>query len=131
MATYDLRGVSPASFVAGGTIALGAAVKMDSTANQVVVTSAITDIVIGVALTSAVSGETVPVQTHGIVKVLSDGTPTSVGAEVMPKASGSGKASLSSGATAMSFGITRTVAAADGDFLEVELIRSAHGAANS
>ena len=64
MANFNLLGSSPQGFIAGGTIPVNTLVKLDSTAGQVVVTTAITSLAIGAAMNSAVAGGLVQVQ-HG------------------------------------------------------------------
>lgn len=131
MALYNFLGTSPLNMTAGGTIAQHRLVKLDSTAGQVVVTSAITDLAIGAVNISAVSGDPVPVQTMGVVKLTASGAIT-LGDEVMPTSSGSGKVVTSSGATAKSVGVALEAALADGDVIAVLLCCPAlKGPANS
>ena len=118
MADSNHVGVSPINFKAGGTIGINTAVKLDSTENQVVVTSAITDVCIGFATQSAVSGDSVPVQIFGKAKAVASAA-ISLAAQLMPTASGSGKVSTAAGATAISCGVALQAAGADGDTIEV------------
>lgn len=129
--TENLLGVSPASFIAGGTIAAHKLVKLDSTEGQVVVTTAITEQVVGVSLKSASSADLVPVQMYGIAKCIANGSTIVVGSEVMPEASATGKVALSAGATANSCGIALQASSTDGDVIMVLLRPSVKGAANS
>lgn len=129
MALANLQGQSPVSFIAGGTITVGAAVYITA-ADTVSVTSAITQQVVGVALTSATVGLPVMVQTDGIAKCVASAA-VSAGAELMPTGSGAGKCSTSSGATAVSFGLAKTAAGADGDVFEVILRPMLKSPANS
>lgn len=131
MANFNSLNVSNMSFIAGGTIGINRAVKLDSTVGQVVVCSAITDIAIGTAINSASSGEMVNVQLFGKAKVVASAA-ISVGAEVMPTGSGSGKVSTASGATAVSMGLCLEAAGADGDTIEILLAcPNVRGSANT
>lgn len=131
MATTNMQGVSPAGYIAGGTIAQYRAVKLDSTAGQVVAASAIADVAVGASLQSASSGETVPVQSFGKAKLTASDA-ISLGAQVMVTASGAGKISTAAGATAQSIGIALEAAGADGDIIEVLLqVPPVNGPANS
>ncbi len=98
--------VVPVSFLAGGAIPANSAVKM-SAEDTVVVTTAITDLVIGFARTTAASGERVEVETNSgsIVKAICGDTIT-YGLELMPKGSATtGTVVASAGATAITCGI--------------------------
>lgn len=132
MADFNTFGTSFASFVAGGTISKNRAVCMDGTnANQVVACSLITDIAIGIATEDATSGYQVTVQLFGKAKVVASAS-TSVGDQLMPTASGSGKVSTAAGATAKSMGLGLQAAGADGDVIEVLLATpNVNGPANS
>lgn len=131
MAQSNMQGVSPAGYIAGGSISQYRVVKLDSTAGQVVATSAITDVVLGASLTSASTGGTIAVQTFGKVKLTASDA-ISLGAQVMPTASGSGKVVTAAGATAKSCGIALEAAGADGDIIEVLLqANNVNGPANS
>lgn len=131
MAVSNLLGVSPLSFVAGGTIIANRMVKLDSTAGQVVACSAITDLAIGVALAGVSSGETVAVQTFGVAKVVASDA-ISLGAQLMPTASGAGKVVTAAGATAKSCGVALEASGADGDIITALLaVPNVNGIANS
>lgn len=131
MANYNLQGVSPVSFIAGGSITANRLVKADTTQGQVVVTTAITDAPLGVALETASSGGLVPVQMYGKAK-LTAAAAISVGAQVMADSGGGGKIATASGATAVSCGIALEAAGADGDIIEVQLVTpNVKGPANS
>lgn len=131
MANHNFLGVAPISFVAGGTIGINRLVKLDSTTNQVVVTSAITDLAIGTALNSASSGELVSVQMFGKAKAVASGAIT-LGDQVMPTGSGSGKCVTAAGATAKSCGVALEAAGADGDVIEILLaVPNVNGVANA
>lgn len=109
----NFRGVSPTSHIAGGTVAINRAVTLDSTENQVVATSAITQVVTGMSLQSAASGELVPIQTHGEAKAVLGTGGATLGAQLMPEASGSGKLVVAAGATAVSCAIALEAGSAD------------------
>lgn len=120
------------AFIAGGAITANRLVKLDSTAGQVVVTSAITDVVVGVALNTAASGGQVEVLVgSGHTQKVCASDAISLGAQVMPTASGSGKCVTAAGATAVSCGIALSASAADGEFIEVQLRPSVKSPANS
>jgi hypothetical protein len=118
MAVSNFHGVSPSGFKAGGSISINTFVKLDSTAGQVVASSAATDKVRGVALQAASTNDSVPVQTFGRAKITA-GEAISLGAEVMSGTGG--KAYTLSGATAYVLGQALTAAAADGDVIEIWL----------
>lgn len=106
-------GIPAIGFKAGGTIAINRPVKLDSTEGQVVQATAITDLVIGVALQAASSGDSVPVQAFGVAKcVLGTGGAT-LGDQVMCVAAESGKVGTAAGATAKSFGVALATGNAD------------------
>jgi len=127
----NLLGVSPISFIAGGTIAINRLVKLDTTVNQVVVTSAITDIAIGTSLNAASSGETVAVQPFGKAKLRLGAGGATLGAQLMPEASGEGDAAIAAGATAKSCAIALEVGD-EGETIAVLLAApNVNGPANS
>lgn len=132
MADFNAFGVSFASFQSGGAIGKNRAVKLDSVEGRVVVTSAITDLAIGVAVTSAdAAGESVTVQLFGKAKAVASDV-VAIGAQVMPTASGAGKVVTAAGATAKSMGVALTASGADGDTIEVLLaVPNVNGIANS
>ncbi len=121
MAQENLAGAAPVHMTAGGTITRNALVTLNAS-NQVVVTSAITDRVFGVAMQPAVLGEQVPVigVAGCIVNVVANGALTA-GAELMPAASGAGNVATVAGATALSCGQAITAAAALGDIIRAVL----------
>jgi len=127
-ANYESGSVN--TYIAGGTIAAGSCLKYDSTEGQVVVTTAVTEIVMGVALDTVASGQPVQVQTRGVAKVLTSGICT-VGVEVVPGASGKCVTNASAGATAVSFGVAEQTTTADGTMLKVRLIPTLRGPANT
>lgn len=129
MATFNLQGVSPVSFLAGGTVTANRLVEI-SAANTVTMTDAITDLPIGVATIGGSTGDLVTVQQFGKAKLTASAA-ISVGAQVMPTASGDGKVSTASGATARTVGVALTAAGDDGDIVEVQLLLAGNTAANS
>jgi hypothetical protein len=131
MAYENYAGISPLPFQAGAAIGQYRAVKQGTTAHQVIATTAITDVVMGVAQISAAAAEDqVPVQIGGVAKMVA-GAAIALGAQVMPQASGAGKVITAAGATAVSCGVALEAAAADGDIIPVRLIPNASGPANS
>lgn len=118
MADSNPLGVSLISFIAGGSIEKDRAVKLDSTANQVIASTAITDVIIGFATHSASSGESVAVQTFGKAKAVISAS-VALNAQLMPTASGAGKVSTAAGATAKSCAIALQVGNNDGETIEV------------
>lgn len=107
------------SFLAGGTITKGAIVMFGSDDNTVVVGTAATDLLIGVALHNALSGERIEVQLMGVAEIKLGGT-VARGGDVTSGAAGVGVA-LSAAATikssigkAMASGVT-------GDIIPVQL----------
>lgn len=132
MADFNFLGVSPINFKAGAAIGINRLVKLDTTTNQVVVTSAITDLAIGVALEAATAvGDNVPVQIFGKAKVVASAAVT-LGDQLMPTAAASGKVSTAAGATAKSIGVALQAAGADGDVIECLLSTpNVNGVANA
>lgn len=109
------------SMPAGGTITRNSLVTLNSS-QQVVVTSAITDKVFGVAQQDAASGDQVPVMTSsGSLVTMVASAAITAGAELMPTASGTGKAMTVAGATAISCGQALTAASASGDLFTAVL----------
>lgn len=88
---------------AGGTIAKGKLVKVSG--DDVVVTTAITDCPLGVALQSVTVGQACPIQVTGVALCIAGGSITA-GNQVMPKTSAStGEIEAAAGATATSVGV--------------------------
>lgn len=128
--TENFLGVSPISFIAGGTIAAHKLVKLDSTEGQVVVTTAISEEVVGVALKSASSGDLVPIQMFGVAKCVANGSTIVIGSEVMPEASATGKVALAAGAS-NNCGLALQASSTDGDVIMVLLRPGVKSVANS
>ena len=108
-------------FTAGGTVTLGAIVKLGSDDDSVIVAAAATDLLIGVALNAAASGEDVIVAMSGIADVKAGGTITR-GAVVTAGAAGVGVAGA---ATNRLIGFA-TKAAASGDLVPVMISVGMH-----
>lgn len=96
---------APVSMKAGGAIPANSVVKLDSTEGQVVVCTAITDVVFGVALTTLASGDMGPIQTikGSLVKMIAKNAVT-LGQQLMPSTT-TGAVSTASGATARNCGV--------------------------
>lgn len=129
MSEFNLQGVSPQSFIAGGTIAANRVVEF-SAVNTVTAADAIADVSIGVATVGGSTGDLITVQQFGKAKITASAAVTA-GDQVMVTASGAGKVSTLSGATARSIGQALTAAGADGDIIEVQLMLSGSGPAAS
>lgn len=125
----NYQGTAPITLKAAGAINANRCVELDSN-GDVTATNAIADDVIGVAEETVASGEYVTIQTMGVAKLTASAA-IAIGAQVMPTASGAGKVSTSSGATAKSIGIALSAAAADGEVIEVLLRLGVNGPANS
>lgn len=96
---------------AGGTIGKGKLVKMSS--GNVVVTTAITDCAIGVALKACSSGDPCPIQVTGVAQCINGLSSITVDQEVMPSAATStGEVDTAAGATGRSVGVALATAAA-------------------
>lgn len=120
MATSNLMGISPLSFLSGAAIGQNRVVTL-SAANTCIVSTAIADHAIGVAMQSAsAAGELVPVQVGGIAKCVCSAAIT-LGDDVMCTASGAGKVSTAAGATAVVIGVAMSTTTTDGDIVEVLL----------
>ncbi len=129
-ATRNLESGNVATYVAGAAIPYGSCVMYDSTEGQVVVTTGVTVKCIGVAMTTAATGDLVEVQTSGVAPTLTSGICT-VGVGVVPGASGKCVTEAAAGATAMSFGIAEQTTTADGTILRVRLIPTMRSAPNT
>lgn len=78
-------------------------VKLGTAPGQAIHTSAITDVVIGVAINTAAIGERVQIQTDGIAEVACKAGVAYL-AQVMPDSGGAGLCATAAGATAKSCG---------------------------
>jgi hypothetical protein len=115
---------------AGGTIPYGALVKLDTTEGQVIVTTGITDVPIGVSMGTYASGDRCEIQTGGVAPVLIAAA-VSLGAQVMPDSGGGGKCATSSGATAVSIGLAESQGDTDAQLIRVRLMLSLKGPPNA
>lgn len=127
MADTNNLGVSPMSFTATATIAVGMPVKMDGTTSRSVVgCAAIDDLCVGIyegvggtgSSGAAASGDIIAVRQHGIARCLAGNTVT-INGPVMAEAA-TGKVVNLTGATAKFLGVALQ-AAAVGDLFEVLL----------
>lgn len=129
--TQNTLGIGYMRFKAGGTIAKNRTVKLDTTEGQVIQTTAITDVVIGVAQASVVVGDDLDVQTVPGTKVLmTAGAAIALGAQLMPDPGGTthdGEVITAAGATARNCGIALQPAAAAGDQFSALLERHIDG----
>ena len=91
--------------------------QLDASGNLEVAESA-TDLIVGVILTEAASGEMAQYQFAGVAKVISDGTPA-IGDFVTTDASGKATPTTTDGNVVI--GRALTAAAADGDYILVQL----------
>jgi hypothetical protein len=106
---------------AGAAVVKSRALKPGSAVNEVIHAVDITDLVVGVALNSADSGDWVSVQIGGIAKMEAAEAIT-VWAEVMVQdAANDGSIAPAAGATARSLGVALVAATADGDIIPVQL----------
>ena len=112
--------VNVVAMKAGGAITANRVVKLDSTEGQVVVTTAITEAVFGVALNTVASGAAVSVETgSGAIVKLTASAAISVGDRLMPGASG--KVATAAGATALDCGVALSAAGADNEIIYARL----------
>ncbi len=123
-------GVSPAGFVAGGTVVKNRAVKLDTTAGQVIAATAIAGLTIGIAENGALVGENVSVQTYGIAKAELGTGGATLGAQLMVEASAAGVLVIAAGATAHSVAIALEAGDA-GETIRVLLRPALNGPANA
>ena len=132
MSQENYAGSAAVSMVAGGTITRNSCVSLNSS-GQVIVTTAITDVVFGVAQQDAASGEQVPVLTvsGAIVTLVASGAIATIGTMLMPTASGAGKVIAAAGATALTCAQNITTAAASGDLFLAQLRPGVKSAANT
>ena len=119
MAEYNFAGSNPITFKAGAAVPKYRMVKVGAAENEVIHTTAIADVALGVALETVASGEFVPVQILGIGKCVASAAVT-LGDKLMLTATGAGKVSTSAGA-ANEVGIALQAATADGDVIMVAL----------
>jgi hypothetical protein len=120
-AVPNLLGKNTFSMRAGEAIEANRALKL-STEGLVLHTAAITDFVIGVALTTVAIGEMVEIAPSGTIVKMQPGAAVAIGARVMPEGSGAGVVITLAGATAVPCGIAKTEAGAAGELFEVFLL---------
>ena len=125
--TYNPQATPAIAAECNGTVTINSLVKIDNT-GKVVVTTAITDDVYGVALQAGVSGDMIPVQQFGRAKIVCSAA-VNPAAQVMPGASG--KCATAAGATAKSFGIAESTTGANNELLMVTLRLGVNGPANT
>jgi hypothetical protein len=132
MSQENYAGSVAVSMLAGGTITRNALVALNSS-GQVIVTTAITDPVFGVAQQDAASGEQVPVLTASgaLVTLVASGAISTIGTMLMPTASGAGKVIAAAGATSLTCAQSITTAAASGDLILAILRPGVKSAANT
>jgi hypothetical protein len=107
------------SFLAGGTITKGAIVMFDSDDDTVIVATAATDLLAGVALEAAASGERVEVQLAGIAEVALGGTVTR-GGNITSGAAGVGVALAAAATIKASIG-QAMASGVSGDLIPVQI----------
>lgn len=132
-ATQNFETGNVANYIAGEALEANRFVKYGTTEGEVVATTAITDVAIGVTLNKVASGEQISIQTAGVAKVATTAVAIAIGAQVMPGAAGAGKCLLAAGATAKSAGITESATGGtDGELIRVRLcVPNLNGPANS
>lgn len=119
MAAYNLKGMSPGSAIAGASdIGAFLCVKQDTAAKTVVVTTAITSLVMGITMHAAPAGTMVALFQPGMTAKAVASTAISKGARVMADADG--KITTAAGATAFDIGIANEAATNAGDIIEIE-----------
>lgn len=108
------------TFKAGAAIEANRAIKLDSTVNTVIHTTAITNVVVGISLTKVAADEYVDVLTmpgaKGKLRLGAGGA--TLGAELMPEASGDGDVVVAAGATALGCAVALQ-AGSEGETIEV------------
>ena len=114
---------------AGGTITRGQGLTINAS-GQVIATTAITDVVIGVALEGCASGEQCSFVGPGNIVTAVGGAAITIGSQVMPQATGPGKFVTAAGATAISCGIALTNPGADLGIFELFFLSNARSPAN-
>lgn len=110
--TQNQAGAVPTSGTAGAAVTAHKLLKYDSTEGQFIHTTAITDVVRGVALNTAASGAQVSIMgvSGAEVLVVAGGT-IAIGDQLMPKASGDGVVDVLAGATAIGCGVAKSAGA--------------------
>jgi hypothetical protein len=128
MSQENYAGTLAVSMPAGGTITRNALLILNAS-GQVIVSTAITDVIFGVAQQDAVLGDQVPVLTaHGVLVTLVASAAIAIGAQVMPGASG--RAATVAGVTAITCAQAISAAAANGDLFFAKLTPGVRSPAN-
>ncbi len=113
---------SIASYRCGAAIPANRLVKYDSVEGQIVVTSAITDVAIGVSISTGATGDIIDIQTAGVAKLATSAAVVALGAQVMPAAAGAGVCATTSGATSLSVGLAESAGGGTlGELIRVRL----------
>lgn len=124
-------GLSPMEWEAEGAVLQGQALILGTAPGQLKASTAITDVVVGVAEHAAATGTRVSVlMAHPVAIMLAEGT-IAYGAQVMPKATGPGTVDTAAGVTAKSCGIHLGAQCASGDKIPVLLVTTVNGPANT
>lgn len=117
----NFQATHTASGLAENNISAYRALKLGSNPGQVTPCTAITDICIGISLETVSAGQAVTYQTGGVALVTCS-SGVAYGAQVMATASGSGKCSTASGASARSIGLAvGNSTSNDGEVMAVHL----------
>lgn len=110
--TQNQAGATPASGIAGAAVTAHKMLKFDSTEGQFIHTTAITDMVRGVALNTAASGGQLSIMgVDGAEVLVVAGGTIAIGDQLMPKGSGDGVVDVLAGATAVGCGVALSAGA--------------------
>ena len=90
MALFNLQGSTSASMICNTTTAQYVLVMQDTTKGQVIVTTGITSLPLGVTMQSGSAGDTIPLQSEGVAKCTAKAAIT-LGDQVMPPPPRAGK----------------------------------------
>ena len=126
-------GITPMEWEAEGAVNQGDALILGTAPGQLKASTAITDVVVGVAEHAAASGSRVSVtMAHPVAIMRAEGT-IAYGAQVVPKATGPGTivTATAIGATGRSCGIHLGAECASGDKVPVLLVTTVNGPPNS
>lgn len=124
-------GIASYAMKAGEAITANRALKLDSAEHVVLHSTAITDVIVGYSLNTCAINEMVEVAPPGRIVKVACSAGVTLGAQVMPTASGAGKVMTAAGATAKSCGVALTTSTADGEVIEVLSTLCVNGIANS
>lgn len=123
--------ISSFAMKAGEAITANRALKLDSAEGVVLHTTAITDVVVGYSLNTCAINEMVEVAPPGRQVKVACSAGVTLGAQVMPTASGAGKVMTAAGSTAKSCGLALTTSTTDGEVIAVLSVLGVNGPANS